>query len=84
MINCITQVCLHNTIDTLNAQTRLILVLQSIEKGILKAISLAVEEEADILKRKRGKWSKEVFVQCSMFEHTKLLRELSRNKLSDL
>ena len=60
--------------DNLIAQTGIILVLQSVEKGwrILTqhpwmedfdpasvADALAVEEETDVPKRKRAKWSKE-------------------------
>ncbi|GFN94113.1 hypothetical protein PoB_002061900 [Plakobranchus ocellatus] len=53
------------------------------DAAIALAVALAIEEETDVPKRKRGKWSKEWFLQRSKFGHTKLLLELSHNEASD-
>ena len=53
------------------------------DPAITVAVALAVEEETDVPRRKRAKWSKEWFQQRSTFGHTKLLRELSHNEPSD-
>ena len=58
--------------------------MEDFDPAIAVAIALAVEEETDVPKRKRAKWSKEWFLQRSTFGHTKLLRELSHNEPSDL
>ena len=44
------------------------------DAAIAIAVALAIEEETDVPKRKRAKWSKEWFLQRSKFGHTKLLR----------
>ena len=54
--------------------------MEDFDPAIAVAIALAVEEETDVPKRKRDKWSKEWFLQRSPFGHTKLLRELSHNE----
>ena len=53
------------------------------DPAIAVAIALAVEEETDVPRRKRAKWSKKLFLQLSKFGYTKLLRELSQNEPSD-
>ena len=53
------------------------------DPAIPVAVALAVEEETDVPRRKRAKWSKEWFLQRSKFGHIKLLRELSQNEPSD-
>ena len=58
--------------------------MEDFDPAIAVAVVLAVEEETDVPKRKRGKWSKEWFLQRSTFGHTKSLRELSHNEPSDL
>ncbi|GFN82152.1 hypothetical protein PoB_000865800 [Plakobranchus ocellatus] len=53
------------------------------DAAIALAVALAIEEETDVPKRKRAKWSKEWFLKRSKFGHTKLLFELSHNEPSD-
>ena len=53
------------------------------DAAITIAVALAIEEETDVPKRKRAKWSKEWFLQRSKFGHTELLLELSHNEPSD-
>ena len=54
-----------------------------LDAAIAGAVALAVEEETDVPRRKRAKWSKEWFLQRSKFGRTKLQRELSQNEPSD-
>ena len=55
----------------------------SFDAAINMAVALAIEEETDVPKRKRAKWSKEWFLQRSKFGHIKLLLELSHDEPSD-
>ena len=53
------------------------------DPAIAVAVALAVEEETDVPRGNRAKWSKEWFLQRSTFGHTKLLRGLSHNEPND-
>ena len=50
--------------------------MEDFDPAIAVAVALAVEDETDVPKRKRAKWSKEWFLQRSTFGHTKLLRDI--------
>ena len=57
--------------------------MEDFDAAVAIAVILAIEEETDVPKRKRAKWSKEWFLQRSKFGHTELLLELSHNEPSD-
>ena len=57
--------------------------MEDFDPAIAVAVAFTVQEETDVPRRKRAKWSKERFLQHSQFGHTTLQHELGQNEPSD-